>query len=261
MINTQPSVSDEASRKILFGQTAASRLMRPTMTIKLFDLAGAEPDLRFSPYCWRTKLALAHKGLAAETIPWRFVEKDAIAMSGQGRVPVLLDGDKVISDSWAIAEYLEDTYPDRPSLFGGEEARRVTRFINCWADTVVNGGLVRMLLTDIYALLHEKDQPYFRESREKRFGMPLEEVSADRDTRIAEFRQSLEPARSALTAQPYLAGGKPLYADYILFGCFMWARSISSFRLLTSDDPIYSWRERMLDAMGGLARTVPGHIN
>jgi len=182
-------------------------------------------------------------------------------MSGQGRVPVLLDGDKVISDSWAIAEYLEDTYPDRPSLFGGEEARRVTRFINCWADTVVNGGLVRMLLTDIYALLHEKDQPYFRESREKRFGMPLEEVSADRDTRIAEFRQSLEPARSKLTAQPYLAGGKPLYADYILFGCFMWARSISNFRLLTSDDPIYSWRERMLDAMGGLARTVPGHIN
>ena len=62
------------------------------MAIKLYDLAGAEPDRRFSPYCWRTRMALAHKGLEVETIPWRFTEKDAIAFSGQGRVPVLIDG-------------------------------------------------------------------------------------------------------------------------------------------------------------------------
>jgi glutathione S-transferase len=172
------------------------------VTIKLFDLAGADPDRRFSPYCWRTKLALAHKGLTVETILWQFSDTDAIEMSGQGRVPVLLDGDKVVSDSWTIAEYLEDTYQHRPFLFGSAEARAVTRFINSWADTVVNGALVRLLLTDIYAHLHEKDRRYFRESREKRFGMRLEEVSADRDTRVVGFRQSLEPARIILAAQP-----------------------------------------------------------
>ena len=230
------------------------------MTMKLFDLAGSESDRRFSPYCWRTKLALAHKGLNVETIPWRFTDSDAIAMSGQGRVPVLLDGNKVVSDSWTIAEYLEDTYPDRPSLFGGAEARRVTRFINSWADTILITALLRLLLTDIYAHLHEKDRRYFRESREKRFGMPLELVSADRDTRIVGFRQSLEPARTILSVQPYLAGDSPLYADYIVFGCFMWPRSISGFRVLTSDDPFFSWRERMLDALGGLARKVPGYV-
>ena len=42
------------------------------MPIILHDLAGADPALRFSPYCWRTKLALAHKGLAVTTLPWRF---------------------------------------------------------------------------------------------------------------------------------------------------------------------------------------------
>jgi glutathione S-transferase len=180
-------------------------------------------------------------------------------MSGQARVPVLLDGDKIVSDSWTIAEYREDTYQHRPFLFGSAEARAVTRFINSWADTVVNGALVRLLLTDIFAHLHEKDRRYFRESREKRFGMPLEEVSADRDTRVVGFRQSLEPARIILAAQSYLAGGRPLYADYILFGCFMWARSISNFRVLTSDDPIYSWRERMLDGLSALARKAPGY--
>jgi hypothetical protein len=61
------------------------------MTIKLFDLPGAEPDPRFGPYCWRSKLALARKGLALEAIPWLCRKgREAIAMSGQGRVPVLL---------------------------------------------------------------------------------------------------------------------------------------------------------------------------
>jgi glutathione S-transferase len=229
------------------------------MTMKLFELAGAEPNRWFSPYCWRTRLALAHKGLAVETIAWRFTDKDVIAKSGQGRVPVLFDDDKVIWDSWTIAEYLEDTYADRPSLFGGAEARRLARFINSWADTVVIAGLAPILLTDIYAHLHEKDRPYFRESREKRFGMPLEQIAADRDTRIGGFRQRLEPARSILAAQPYLAGDQPLYADYILFGSFMWPRSISSFRILNRDDPISSWRERMLDRFDGLARRAPGY--
>jgi glutathione S-transferase len=65
--------------------------------MKLFD----EPACRFSSYWWRTKLALAHKGLTVETIPWRFTDTDAIAMSGQGRVPVLLDGDKAELDDSA----------------------------------------------------------------------------------------------------------------------------------------------------------------
>ena len=144
-------------------------------------------------------------------------------------------------------------------MFGGADARRLARFVNSWADTVVIAALVPILLTDIYAHLHEKDRSYFRESREKRFGMPLEQVSADRDARIAGFRQSLAPARAVLAAQPYLAGDQPLYADYILFGSFMWPRSISSFQILNRDDPICSWRERMLDRFDGLARRAPGY--
>ena len=67
------------------------------MPIEMHDLAGADASLRFSPYCWRTRLALAHKGLAVQTIPWRFTEKDALAFSGQGRVPVIRDGDRVVA--------------------------------------------------------------------------------------------------------------------------------------------------------------------
>ena len=108
-----------------------------TASRKLYDLAGADPDFRFSPYCWRSKLELAHKGLPVATIPWRFTDKQAIACSGQKRVPVLVDGEVIVSDSQAIAEYLEATYPEAPSLFGGEQARAVTQFIRRWSDAAL----------------------------------------------------------------------------------------------------------------------------
>ena len=48
------------------------------MTIQLYDLAGADENSRFSPFCWRARMALAHKGLAYETIPWRYSDKAKI---------------------------------------------------------------------------------------------------------------------------------------------------------------------------------------
>src|SRR5258708_8726753 len=141
------------------------------MSLKLYDLAGAESERRFSPYCWRAKLALAHKGLATETIPWRFTDKDVIAFSEQGRVPVLVDGDRVVSDSWAIATYLEETYSDRPSLFGGPAVKTVTRFVNSWADSIVAPEISRLVLIDTYSHLHEEYRAYFRHTRQKRIHM------------------------------------------------------------------------------------------
>jgi hypothetical protein len=40
------------------------------------------------------------------------------------QVPVIVDANqdgKWVNDSWAIAKYLEETYPDQPSLFGGPQ--------------------------------------------------------------------------------------------------------------------------------------------
>jgi glutathione S-transferase len=223
----------------------------------LYDLAGADPNLRFSPYCWRAKLALAHKGIEVETVPWRFTEKDVIAFSGQGRVPVLVDGERVVSDSWSIALYLEETYPERPSLFGGPAAVPVTRFLNNWADMALHGGMIRFIVSDIAGIVHEKDRAYFRESREQRFGKSLEEVTAGREGRLKTFRDTLLPLRHTLSTQPYLAGDEPAYADYIVFGSFQWARCVSAFELLASDDAVAQWRERMLDRFDGLGRKAP----
>jgi hypothetical protein len=43
------------------------------MAIVMYDLVGRD-DRRFSPHCWRTRMALAHKGLEHEALPTRFTE-------------------------------------------------------------------------------------------------------------------------------------------------------------------------------------------
>jgi glutathione S-transferase len=165
------------------------------MTITLYDLAGAEAERRFSPFCWRAKMALAHKGLAVETVPWRFTEKDKLPQPNAGRVPVLVDGARVVHDSTAIADYLEEQYPSRPSLFGGEVGRGLVRFVQNWTETVLQPGLIRLVLLDIYRHIGPEDQAYFRGDREKRFGTTLEEFVGDRAARLPAFRATLDPLR------------------------------------------------------------------
>lgn len=188
-----------------------------------------------------------------------FYRKDALARHQSEKVPVLLDGERAINDSWAIATYLEDTYRDRPSLFGGEGGRAMGRMINWWGDSAVIPGLVSLIIMDIHAHLRPADQAYFRESREARFKKTLEEVAANRDKDVVTFRKSLDPVRLTLRSQPFLGGEQPNYADYIVFGPFQWARAISGFQLLQPDDAIYAWREKLLDAFGGMARKSAGY--
>ena len=229
------------------------------MTVTMYDLAGADPALRFSPFCWRAKLALAHKGLVVETLPWRFTEKDRLGFSGQGRVPVIVDGDRVVADSWAIAEYLEDSYSDRPSLFGGPGGRAHARFINAWADATLHPVLARLVVRDIIDVLAPQDRDYFRASRERALGATLEAVVEGREQRLEAWRAALAPVRLVLRAQPFLGGEGPSYADYILFGSLQWPRCVSSFALLASDDPVAGWFARVGALYGGLgaaARTV-----
>ena len=212
------------------------------MARTLYDLAAADDKRRFSPYCWRIKMALAHKELEVETVPWRFTEKDVIAFSGQGRVPVLVDGDKVVADSWAIANDLEDRYPDRKSLFGDVSAHSPTLFVASRVNGVLQPVIAQFILADIYAHLHEKDKVYFRESREKRVGTTLEKFCANRGERVVQFRTAvLAPLRPALGSKPFLGGTGPTYADYAVFGAFQWARATSPFKLLEPNDPVAVW--------------------
>ena len=227
-------------------------------SIRLYDLCTAEEQVRLSPHCWKTRLALAHKGLDHSLIPWRFSDRLSKESVSVPAVPVLTHGNRVVSDSWKIAEFLEEQYPDCPTLFGGSGTRELAQFVNTWADTKVAPAVGRLVVLDVYNIIDPRDQDYFRQSREKRFGARLEDVVRDQAMRLQEFRDALVPLRQILRIRPFIAGDAPSYADYCVFGMFVWAHVASDVELLDSTDiEIQAWREKLFNAFGGLARNSP----
>ena len=227
------------------------------MTIILYDLCAGDGQRRFSPHCWKARMALAHKGLTFETRATPFTKIKEIGGGFSPTVPVIDDGGRLVRDSFDIALYLEDTYPDRPTLFAGDGGRALSRFVESWALTSVHPALLGLIIVDIHGALGAEDQAYFRKSREERLGKTLEEVQAGREARIEAFRQAWQPLRHLLGRQPFLGGEGPLFADYIAFGSLQWARVVSPVGLLADDDPVAAWFDRCLDLHGGLGRSMP----
>ena len=224
------------------------------MTIKLYELLGAD-DRRYSQFSWRAKMALKHKGLDFEAIPLLLTDKESIDFAKSTSVPVMVDGEAVRADSWDIATYLEETYPDAPSLFGGPIGEGVTRVVNSWCDRAVNVALGPLIARDVLDAAHPTDRAYFRETMEKMYKRTLEEVQEGREDRVKALYRTLDPIRSTFRkGQDFICGASPAHADYVVFSQFQWARVTSPFKLLDTEDPVYAWRERMLDLFGGFAR-------
>ena len=78
----------------------------------------------WSTNCERVGLALAHKGIEAQSILIEYSNRRPVeSISGQGLVPVIEDAGEVIHDSVAIMRHLDRRTPDRP-LFPAEPAQR-----------------------------------------------------------------------------------------------------------------------------------------
>ncbi|MEQ1649202.1 MAG: glutathione S-transferase family protein [Hyphomicrobiaceae bacterium] len=226
------------------------------MTVMLFDLAGADPDVRFSPYCWRTKMALKHKGVVFEAVPWRFTDKVALEPSGQGRVPTIVDHGLWVHDSWEIAHYLDRAYPDKPILFRDARDEAAARFMATWADMTLHLPILRICLVEIYAALAPQDQAYFRSSREARFGVTLEEFVTDKGKAKSQLLSVLSPMDVSLRASRFLGGETPSYSDYAVFGSLMWPNAVMSEPLLEADTMVGAWFNRMLGLHDGYARSA-----
>jgi len=217
------------------------------MTITLYELSGADRNLRFAPHCWKSKLALVHKQLSHKTEPVWFTEKDKFAFSEQPLLPVITDGDKTVSDSWAIAEYLEANYADKPSLFANDEAKEKAESFHQWVSTVLSKHIPGILILDLYNVIAEQDKEYFRSSREARIGKTLEEFAATPEKHIQGLQAELDYVRELLATQNYLGGEQPDYRDICLLGTFLWIATSGTTEFLAKDDLVYAWYQRVLN--------------
>ncbi len=222
--------------------------------VVLYELAAAD-DTRFSPFSWRTRWGLAHKGLEFKSVQIGFPDIGELGGT-QRTVPAIRIGDTFVEDSWTIAEYLDDRFADRPTLFGCVLGKGAARFIECFTDKVIHPTMLRLVSRDVFDRMNPNDRAYFRRTREEMLGCTLEQAQASREQTVLTLRKAIHPIRLTLGKQPWLGGASPGHADYIVLAAFQWGRLASDFKVLEDDDPIAEWFGRGLDLHEGFGRKV-----
>jgi glutathione S-transferase len=109
-----------------------------------------------SPYVRKVLACLELKGLEYEIDPIApFVGNDEFTrLSPLRRIPVLIDGSLVLSDSSVICQYLEDQHPT-PSLYPRDIADRArARWLEEYADTRLADGLIWRLFHQLAIKRH-----------------------------------------------------------------------------------------------------------
>ena len=101
-----------------------------------------------SPFSRKVRLSLAEKRIEVELVEERYWEQDPefLRRNPAGKVPVLKFGNRLMSESSAICEYLEEVQPDPPLLPKSAEARFEVRRLVGWFDDKFHREVTSKLL-------------------------------------------------------------------------------------------------------------------
>jgi len=172
-------------------------------------------DAARCPYCARTRIALAEKGIEYETLeidlndrPRWIYEKNAT-----GRVPVVEEDAWVLPESSVINEYLEERYPEPPLLPSDPADRALAR---------------------VWIFRHDDfTKPYYALRRE-------EERAAER------FDEQLAKLEAALEQRPWLTGAEYGLADIAYVPWVLRARDMLGVSL-DEFPAVRSWLDRLVE--------------
>jgi glutathione S-transferase len=221
--------------------------------ITFYDLQLAS-GATISPFVWATKYALAHKGFDIDIVPGGFTGIPERTGGKTERLPAIVDDGEWILDSWLIAEYLDEKYPDRPTLIGDPSVKVLTQLMETWLWKEAISPWMTCFIVQYRDRSLPQDHEYVTTSRERMFGRKFEDIIPGREDRIPTVPPKLEPLRAALREAKWLGGDKPNYADYRALAVFLFCASVADLPVLTDDDPLRDWIDRGFDLYGGLGR-------
>ncbi|MFM2390579.1 MAG: hypothetical protein RLZZ437_2134 [Pseudomonadota bacterium] len=101
-----------------------------------------------SPFCRKVRLVLAEKKLEVELVEERYWEPSAEFMrrNPAGKVPVLKIDARMLSESQAICEYLDESVPQPPLMPRDVDGRYEVRRLCAWFDDKFQSEVTSKLL-------------------------------------------------------------------------------------------------------------------
>ncbi len=132
-------------------------------------------------------------------------------------------------------------YSGAASLFPDDPQRLFAQFIEAWVDRGIQLQIFPLVAFDVWNDLPASERDYFRQTRERRLGTTLEAARDRSVTNLPRIREALEPLRVILRSRKFLGGGRPSYADYLVFGALKWQRIAVDLPLIEKDDPVEGW--------------------
>jgi glutathione S-transferase len=166
-----------------------------------------------SPFCRKVRLTLAEKKLEVELIEERYWEPSAefLRRNPAGKVPVLKTDGRLMSESQAICEWLEDTVPQPPLMPRDADGRYEVRRICAWFDDKFHEEVTSKLL---YERVNKKIMGQgYPDSRAVKFGASRIKYHLDYMTWLLDQRRWL--AGDTMTLADFTAAAHLSCLDYI----------------------------------------------
>lgn len=175
-------------------------------------------------------MSLNLKGLQYKTVWVEFPDIEALyekldlKPTGKCTLPVIHDPstNKTISDSAAIARYLDETYPSTTPLFPpGSEA------LPNFEDRETFASLLGIMCIKICLNLNPVSGEYYRRTREAQFGNKLEELSPVGPKREEDWKKVQEgftAAATLLEGKKFVLGDTISFADVTIAAWVLWLK-------------------------------------
>ncbi|KAI8839757.1 hypothetical protein BJ741DRAFT_598592 [Chytriomyces cf. hyalinus JEL632] len=211
----------------------------------ILDPSEEAPYFLSLPNGWKAHLSILHKGLSVklQTHTHWDIKNNLSARNGGNRTtsPAIdLEDGSLLCDSFAIAEYLEAKFPDKPSLFSGSLShdpaavlvgKQYARFINAGlGDSDPQWAVwLELSVADLAARIPQdsKYRKYFTSDAKWGETNGFEKMvkrTRDEDL-VGRAKLNVLPLVAALKSQPFLQGSEPGFVDYVVFGRYAMCRN------------------------------------
>jgi len=235
--------------------------------IVFYDIPSLLPGKAWSAFTWSVRFTLNYKSIPYRTewVEYPDIEplSKRLGINPTGKkpdgspyytLPAIHDPstNTYLADAFTIAEYLEKTYPDTPSIFPHETASLQNAFVFALTPSLM--PVSPLIVPLIFPKLGTKrSEEYFRRTREHNYGKPLEDIIPVGNERIelwAKFREGMNLVDKCMAKTdakgPFVMGDTISWADFLLSGGLMW------FKILWGEESeewkeIASWNEGRWD--------------